>query len=114
MRPLLLAVLLSSSGALAQSRDGGAKAAELSATACDKLVEHIVLVALTESLAEDPEVKKMSPKEREVTERLAKREALADPKLTELKKDCPTRYDKKEEQCLLKAKTVKEIDSCTK
>ncbi|MBL8918827.1 MAG: hypothetical protein JNJ54_08220 [Myxococcaceae bacterium] len=113
MRPLLVAVLLSSTGVVAQSRDGGAKP-DLSATACDKLVEHIVLVALTESLADDPEVKKMSPKEREVTERLAKREALADPKLTELKKDCPARYDKKAELCLLKAKTVKEIDACSK
>jgi hypothetical protein len=106
-------VVLVSASVLAQSRDGGVKP-ELSAGACDKLVEHIVMISLTESLADDPEVKKMTPKEREVTERLAKKEALADPKLAELKKDCPARYDKKAEQCLLKAKSVKEIDACSK
>ena len=110
---LSLSLVLMPALVLAQSRDGGVKP-ELSAGACDKLVDHVVAISLAESLADDPEVKKMSPKERELTERLAKKEALADPKLAELKKDCPLRYDKKAEQCLLKAKTVKEIDACTK
>jgi hypothetical protein len=106
--------------AAAQSKDAGTpaaapkKPAELSASECDKLEDHIILLSVDESLASDPEVKKMTPKEREVTERLARREALADPKLVELKTACPTRYDKKMEQCILKAKTLKDVDACAK
>lgn len=112
-RLLLLALTLAAAG-LAQSRDGGTPRPELSTSECDALVEHLVGLALTESLAEDPDVKKLPPKEREVAERLARREAKADPKLAELKKQCPARYDKKAEQCLLKAKTMREADACQK
>lgn len=111
--PLFLSLLLAGA-AQAQARDGGTPKPELSATDCDKLIDQIVLISVNESLADDPEVKKMTPKEREVTEKLARREALADPKLVELKTACPSRYDKKTEQCLLKAKTMKEVDACTK
>lgn len=117
MRVLLLAGLWAGL-ALAQAKDAGTpaprKLTELSAAECDKLEDHIILLSVEESLANDPEVKKMSPKEREVTEKLARREALADPKLVELKAACPTRYDKKTEQCILKAKTLKDVDACAK
>lgn len=116
MRTLVVSLALLASVVVAQTRDGGTaakpKGPELSASACDKLIEHIVLISVNESLAEDAEVKKMPAKEREVTEKLARREALADPKLNELKKDCPQRFDKKDEACVLKAKTLKEIDAC--
>jgi hypothetical protein len=98
----------------AQARDGGTAGSGLSPSACNALMDHIVLLSVDQTLAEDPEVKKMTPKEREVTAKLARREALADPKLVELKHDCPTRYDKKSEQCLLKAKTMKDVDACSK
>ncbi len=112
MRTTLLLALSLCSTAFAQSRDGGTPA--LTASACNALMDHVVLLSVELSLEEDPEVKKMTPKEREVTERLARREALADPKLVEFKLDCPTRYDKKTEQCLLKAKTMKDVDACSK
>lgn len=116
MRTLVVLLALLASVVVAQTRDGGTpakpKAPELSAASCDKLIEHIVLISVNESLAEDAEVKKMPAKEREVTEKLARREALADPKLADLKKDCPQRFDKKDEACVLKAKTLKEIDAC--
>lgn len=111
---LLASLLLSSSLALSNPRDGGTALPELSAGDCDKLMDSIVLLSVEESLAEDPEVKKMSPKEREVTVKLARREALADPELVELKKSCPLRYDKKTEQCIAKAKTMKDVDACSK
>ncbi len=95
----------------AQPRDAGVPA--LSTEACRALVQHLVLTTVAETLANDPEVKKMTPREREVTEKLAQREALADPKFEELIKACPARYDRKAESCLLKAKTTKEIDACT-
>lgn len=115
MRTVLLLTLLSAGLALAQRPDAGTpKVPELSAGECDKLTDHIILLAVDESLADDPEVKKMSPKEREVTEKLARREALADPKLVDLKRECPSRYDKKTEQCVLKAKTMKDVDACSK
>lgn len=117
MRVLMLSALWASL-AVAQSKDAGApaprKLAELSATECDKLEDHIILLSVDEALANDPEVKKMTPKEREVTEKLARREALADPKLVELKTACPSRYDKKTEQCILKAKSLKDVDACSK
>lgn len=117
MRTLVIVLGLLGSVVVAQTRDAGTpapkpKAPELSASSCDKLIEHIVLISVNESLAEDIEVKKMPAKEREVTEKLARREALADPKLADLKKDCPQRFDKKDEACVLKAKTLKEIDAC--
>ncbi|MCA2980465.1 MAG: hypothetical protein INH41_30550 [Myxococcaceae bacterium] len=117
MRPLMLAALCAPL-ALAQPRDGGSapakKPAELSASDCDKLEDHIILLSVDEALANDPEVKKMSAKEREVTEKLARRQALADPKLAELKQACPARYDKQTEQCILKAKTLKDVDACAR
>ncbi len=102
--------------AAAQTKDGGVdlKKGELTLAECDKLMDTIIIRSVTESLAEDPEVKKMSDKEREITEKLARREALADPQLVELKRDCRRRYDKKTEQCILKAKTMKDIDACSK
>ena len=115
MRPTLLLALGICSVASAQpkdARDAGTPA--VSASACNALMDHVVLLSVDQSLAEDPEVKKMTPKEREVTEKLARREALADPKLVELKRDCPSRYDKKTEQCLMKAKTMKDVDACSK
>jgi hypothetical protein len=115
---VLLTVVLWAGLAAAQTKDAGAaapkKPAELSASECDKLEDHIILLSVAEALANDPEVKKMSPKEREVTEKLARREALADPKLAELKAACPSRYDKKTEQCILKAKTLKDVDACAR
>ena len=112
MRSTLLLALSLASLAFAQPKDGGTPA--LTASACNTLMDHVVLLSVDQSVAEDPEVKKMTPKEREVTEKLARREALADPKLVELKRDCPSRYDKKTEQCLLKAKTMKDVDACSK
>lgn len=115
MRALLSVMVVLSTIALAQTRDGGTvKKAELSAGECDKLMDVIVLLSVDESLADDPEVKKMSPKEREITTKLARREALADPQLVELKKSCPERYDKKTEQCISKAKSMKDVDACSK
>lgn len=114
MLRLLVFVSLVALPVWAQSRDGGTRVPELSAGACDKLEDHIILLSVNESLAADPVVQKMSPKERSVTEQLARREALADPKLVELKKACPARYDRKMEQCVLKSKTVKEVDACSK
>lgn len=94
----------------AQSPDAGVK--PLSAEACRALVQHVVLTTVAELLADDPEVKKMSPKEREVTERLAREEALAAPTFEALIKQCPAKYDKKAEACLLQAKSTKELDAC--
>jgi hypothetical protein len=117
MRSLML-VALWAPLAFAQPKDGGTapskKPAELSASDCDKLEDHIILLSVDAALASDPEVKKMTAREREVTEKLARREALADPKLAELKQACPARYDKKTEQCILKAKTLKEVDACSR
>ncbi|MBE2251692.1 MAG: hypothetical protein IAE78_19265 [Myxococcus sp.] len=112
MRATALLAMLGSSFAFAQPPDAGVAA--LSASECSALMEHIILLSVDESLAQDPEVKKMTPREREVTEKLARREALADPKLDELKKACPSRYDKKTAQCLNKAKTTKDVEACAK
>jgi len=108
---LVLSILIGAGASLGQARDAG-KPPPLSADACAKIVEHVVLVTVAATLADDPEVKKMSAKARELTEKLAKQEALADPKFEELKRHCVATYEKQHETCLLQAKTTKEIDAC--
>jgi hypothetical protein len=110
-RVLVLSILVGANVSVGQSRDGG-KPLPLSADVCAKIVEHVVLISVAATLADDPEVKKLSAKARELTEKLAKQEALADPKFDELKRHCVAAYEKKHETCLLQAKTTKEIDAC--
>lgn len=87
--------------------------APLSAVECELLLDTMMTLAVTESMANDPEIKKLKPEARAATTRAAKRQSLADPRLSELKRECPKRYTGLQRDCILKAKTMNEVDACT-
>lgn len=107
---LLLAAVTAQAQPMLQPADAGAR---LSAIECELLLDTMIALAVTESLANDPAVKKMNAQVRELTAKAAKRQALADPKLAELKLGCPARYSSAQRDCILKAKTMTEVDACT-
>lgn len=88
--------------------------AKLSALECERLIDTIVVLSVTETIAKDPEAQRLPAEQRAMTAKLARRQALADPQLEKLKRACPDRYTHRQERCILTAKTMEEIDACSK
>ncbi|MBL9039067.1 MAG: hypothetical protein JNG84_11165 [Archangium sp.] len=105
------ALLVIAGAAWGKAPDAGAP---LSAAECTGLIEAMMNVAVTESLASDPDVKRMSPSDRAATEKLARQQALTDPKLDDLKRACPKRYTAAQHACIVAAKSMAAIDGCSK
>ena len=80
---------------------------------CAVMLEAMMTLSVKESLAAEPDVKKMNPATRAATAKQALKEALEDPRLGELKRDCPKRYVTSQRDCIFKAKTMNEVDACT-
>jgi hypothetical protein len=62
-----------------------------SAAECDALTKHLLDVAWADQLAEDPDLKKATPAERETMRKAMKAEALKDPEMKKLSTDCRKR-----------------------
>ncbi len=112
MRQRIVLVLLAASTAFAQPKSADA-GAPLNAIECELLLDTMMTIAVTESMANDPEIKKLTPEARAATTKAAKRQSLADPRLAELKRECPKRYTSGQRDCILKAKTMNDVDACT-
>ncbi len=87
--------------------------APLTPAECTVMLETMMTLSVKESLAAEPDVKKMNPETRAATSKQALKAALEDPRLGELKRDCPKRYVTSQRDCILKAKTMNEVDACT-
>lgn len=91
--------------------DAGAK---LTASECEVLLDTLMTLAVTESLSADADVQKMNKETKAATMKLAKKQALSDPKLIDLKRECPSRYSAWQRDCIMQAKTMNEVDVCSK
>ena len=115
MRNLALAVTVCAAVTFAapppMPGDAGAK---LTAPECEALLDAMMTLAVTESLNADADVQKMNAETKAATAKLARKQALSDPKLSELKKECPTRYSAWQRDCIMQAKTMNEVDVCSK
>ena len=87
--------------------------APLTPAECAVMLDAMITLSVNESLAAEPELKKMNAETRAATSKLAHKQALEDPKLAELKRDCPKRYVTSQRDCIFKAKTMNEVDACT-
>jgi hypothetical protein len=85
---------------------------KLAAADCEAIVEHLVEATWNEELASDPELKEASPAERETMRKATRTEALKDPEMKKIAKECRTELRGKHYECIMKAKTTKAIDAC--
>jgi hypothetical protein len=85
----------------------------LTPSECAVMLDAMMTLSVNETLAADPEVKRLDAPTRAATAKLAKKRALEDPKLAELKAQCPTRYLTSQRDCIFAAKTMNEVDACT-
>lgn len=76
------------------------------------MLDTMATLSVAESLAAEPELKKMNAETRAAASKLAHRQALEDPKLAELKRECPKHYLTSQRDCIFKAKTMNEVDTC--
>ncbi len=104
MRFLALTLLV-----LAGAPDAGAR---LSAVECELMVDTMITLSVGETFGNDPEIKLMNAEVKAATLKAAKAEALKDPRLAEMKKDCRLRFSIAARDCVLKAKTMKDVDVC--
>jgi hypothetical protein len=84
-----------------------------SAAECDALTKHLVDIAWTDQVAEDPDLRKASPAEREVMRKAMKTEAFKDPEMKKMSADCRKEFDRRTYDCVMKAKNSKALDACS-
>ena len=113
MTALLLAFVVN---AAPVKTDGGAvlTTKRLTADSCDSLLKHLAVLALSEQFLVSADAKTLTAEERVVAERLAREELTRDPRLAQLKRECPTRYLPGQFDCLMAAQTMAAADRCTR
>lgn len=76
---------------------------------CDAIPKHFLEL----TLAEDEDMRKAGPAEREVMRKMLQSELLKDPDLKEMSAECAKDMPRKEYNCIMAAKTTKALDACT-
>lgn len=76
---------------------------------CDAIPRHFLEL----TLAEDEDMRKAGPAEREVMRKRLQSELLKDPDLKEMSAECAKDMPRKEYNCIMAAKTTKALDACT-
>src|SRR5262249_422944 len=82
----------------------------VSSADCGAIMRRLMDVTGNEEPATDPELKNASPAEREIIRKAMRSEALKDPEMKKIVAECRTELRGKAYECIMKAKTTKQID----
>lgn len=82
------------------------------AAECDALSQKFLDLAWEEALAEDADLRKSSPAEKELIRKTIMTQAKTDPDFKTISADCKKELSRKDYNCLITAKTMKAFDKC--